>query len=301
MLVELASWHWIFLINVPLGLFGMWAIRRYLPEDSMSDVTRFDFIGCGLLSLAMVTFSLALDAPAQHDRLAWSAALFAASVLSVLVYILYARRSSSPLFPLRLFREPNMGVGLIGNLVCRIGSSAVPFLLPLLMQLQLGYSPVRSGLMMLPTAIAGTISKSWIAPLIHRYGYITFLLVNTMLVGLSIMSFAAIAPGWPLVLQFGQLALFGAANSMQYAAMNSVTLKGLNKRDAANGNSVFSMVQMLAISLGVTSGGALVDLFGQRTHINSGFAPAFLSMGAVTLVSALVFRRLDEGAVGPKG
>jgi EmrB/QacA subfamily drug resistance transporter len=301
-LVELASWHWIFLINVPLGVVGMWAIRRFLPEDSMLDVARFDFLGCGLLSLAMVTFSLALDAPAQHARAAWSAALFAASMLSVLIYGLYARRAARPLFALSLFRQPNMAVGLIGNLVCRIGSSAVPFLLPLLMQLQLGYSPVRSGLMMLPTAIAGTLSKPWIAPLVQRYGYLAFLLVNTVLVGLSIMSFAAIAPGWPLALQFAQLALFGATNSMQYAAMNSVTLKGLNKRDAANGNSLFSMVQMLAISLGVTSGGALVDLFGRGTHgAHSGFAPAFLAMGAVTLVSALVFRRLDAGALGRKG
>jgi len=168
----------------------------------------------------------------------------------------------------------------------------------LLMQLQLGYSPIRSGLMMLPTAIAGTISKPWIAPLIKRYGYSNFLLVNTVLVGASIMSFAAIVPGWPLLPQFAQLAWFGATNSMQFAAMNSVTLKGLNSRDAAHGNSLFSMVQMLAISLGVTVGGGLVSVFGHQA--NAGFAPAFLSMGAITLVSALVFRKLDTRSLQDK-
>jgi MFS transporter, DHA2 family, multidrug resistance protein len=304
LLAQFASWHWIFLINVPLGAVGMWAIQRYLPEDAMSDVARFDFVGCGLLSLAMVTFSLALDTPGPHARLGWAALLMAASAASAAGYMLYATRAANPLFRLSLLREPNIGVGLIGNLVCRIGSSSVPFLLPLLMQLELGYSPVISGLMMLPTAIAGTISKPWIAPLVQRHGYVAFLLVNTVLVGLAIMSFAAIAPGWPLALQFAQLALFGATNSMQYAAMNSVTLKGLNQRDAANGNSLFSMVQMLAISLGVTVGGVLVDLFGHSTRathaVNAGFAPAFLCMGAITLVSALVFRRLDTDALGAK-
>ncbi len=135
-----------------------------------------------------------------------------------------AIRSSS----CRLFSEPNFSVGLIGNLLCRIGSSAVPFLLPLLMQLQLGYSPLHSGLMMLPAAFAGTVAKGWISPLVKRYGYDKFLLWNTILVGASIVGFASFSVGTPLALEIAILAVFGACNSMQFAAMNSVTLKGLS-------------------------------------------------------------------------
>jgi EmrB/QacA subfamily drug resistance transporter len=298
LLVQTVGWHWIFLINVPIGLVGLLAVHRCLPEDAMTEVAPFDWIGGGLLSLCMVAFSLALDAPMTDHRAAWSGALFALSALAVLAYVLYARRWRNPLFELRLFREPNFSVGLIGNLVCRIGCSAVPFLLPLLMQLQLGYTPLHSGLMMLPVAIAGTLNKPWVAPLVKRFGYDTFLRVNTMVAGLCILSFAAISPGWPVALQIVQLAIFGAANSMQYAAMNSVTLKGLSPRDAASGNSLFSMVQMLAISLGVTIGGGLVGVFGGHGsgHGNAtgfGFAMSFLCMGVVTLLSTLVFRRLD--------
>ncbi|WP_287864916.1 multidrug transporter subunit MdtD [Achromobacter sp.] len=303
LLVQVASWHWIFMINVPIGLLGLIAVRRYLPEDALADVAPFDVLGCGLLSLCMVSFSLALDLPAGEGRMAWSSALFALSALTVLLYVAHARRRDNPLFQLRLFREPNFSVGLVGNLVCRVGSSAVPLLLPLLLQLQLGYTPLQSGLMMLPAAIAGTISKPWIAPLVRRFGYDTFLLANTVLVGAAIMSFAAISHDWPLPLQIAQLALFGAANSMQFAAMNSVTLKGLSTRDAGSGNSLFSMVQMLAIGLGVTIGGGLVGVFSgaDNAMLGRAFMLTFLCVGAITLLSALVFRRLDAESLNGAG
>ncbi|WP_317922424.1 MULTISPECIES: multidrug transporter subunit MdtD [unclassified Cupriavidus] len=297
-LVQSASWHWIFLINVPVGLVGLFAVRRYLPKGEAGVAPPFDWIGCGLLSLCMVTFSLALENGAHS---LWSALLIAVSLGSGLLYIPHARRHATPLFRLALFREPNFSVGLVGNLVCRIGSGAVPFLLPLLFQLQLGYSPFHSGLMLLPIAIAGTISKRWIVPLVNRFGYDMFLLVNTWIVGVSIASFAAMAPGWPLALSILQLSVFGCANSMQFAAMNSVTLKGLSREDAGSGNSLFSMVQMLAIGLGVTIGGGLVSLFSAKLGVAApAYRLAFLSMGLVTVLSGLVFRRLDAGQINPK-
>jgi EmrB/QacA subfamily drug resistance transporter len=297
-LVQSASWHWIFLINVPVGLVGLFAVHRYLPAGEVDAAPPFDWIGCGLLSLCMVTFSLALERGSVSSL---SAALMAASIASALLYIPHARRHRTPLFRLALFREPNFTVGLVGNLVCRIGSGAVPFLLPLLFQLQLGYSPFHSGLMLLPVAISGTISKRWIVPLVNRFGYDIFLLVNTVIVGASIASFAAISPGWPLGLSIVQLAIFGAANSMQFAAMNGVTLKGLSREDAGSGNSLFSMVQMLAIGLGVTIGGGLVSLFSAKLGVAApAYRLAFLSVGMITLASAMVFRRLDADLLNPK-
>ncbi|WP_244848658.1 DHA2 family efflux MFS transporter permease subunit [Caballeronia sp. SL2Y3] len=293
--VQSFTWHWIFLINVPIGAAGLYAVQRFLPHDTLHDAPPFDFIGCGLLSLCMVAFSLALDSPVQTHRGAVSAALFAVAAASAFAYIPYARYRRNPLFKLALFREPNFSVGLIGNLLCRIGSSAVPFLLPLMMQLDLGYSPLHSGLMMLPIAIAGTVSKRWIARLVKRYGYDTFLLVNTALVGASIVAFAAFSPSLPLAAEITILAIFGACNSMQFAAMNSVTLKGLSKQDAGSGNSLFSMVQMLAIGLGVSIGGSLVQVFeGHFGSASLGFKLSFVCMGVVTLLSGAVFRRLDS-------
>ncbi len=296
--VQAITWHWIFLINVPIGALGLYAVQRFLPAHGETQAPPFDFVGCGLLSLCMIAFSLAVDAPVPSHRLAWSAGLFALAVVSALAYIPHARRRSNPLFKLALFREPNFSVGLIGNLVCRIGSSAVPFLVPLLLQLQLGYTPLHSGLMMLPAALAGTLTKRWIAPLVRRYGYDTFLLVNTVIVGSSIVALALITRGTPLIVGIVILAVFGGANSMQFAAMNSVTLKGLSHEDAGSGNSLFSMVQMLAIGLGVSIGGGLVNLFSaQWGSAALGFRLSFVCVGVITLVSAWIFRHLDEAPV----
>ncbi|XAH26125.1 multidrug transporter subunit MdtD [Xylophilus sp. GW821-FHT01B05] len=293
--VQAVSWHWIFLINVPIGLVGLLAVWRHLPDDALPDTPAFDLAGYGLLALGMVGFSLALDAHLGAHAWFWSGGLLLLSLAAVLLYVPYARRRSDPLFRLSLFREPNFSVGLIGNLVCRVGSSAVPFLLPLLMQLELGYSPLQSGLMLLPAALAGVVAKSWIAPLVRRYGYEAFLLVNTVVVGLSITAFALISSATPLALEIAILAIFGASNSMQFAAMNSVTLKGLSIKDAASGNSLFSMVQMLAIGLGVSIGGGLVQAMG--SHVDSAitaFRISFVCVGVITLASALVFRRLGK-------
>ncbi|HTI16667.1 MAG TPA: DHA2 family efflux MFS transporter permease subunit [Trinickia sp.] len=294
-LAQAVSWHWIFLINVPIGAIGLIAVHRFLPADAHSDAPPFDWLGYGLLSIAMVAFSLGVEPPVETHQALWCTSLFALSTITALAYIPYAKRRRHPLFELALFREPNFSIGLIGNLVCRIGSSAVPFLLPLLLQLELGYTPLHSGLMMLPAALAGTVSKRWVAPLIRRYGYDSFLLVNTLVVGGSIVAFALISQGTPLLIDIAILAAFGASNSMQFAAMNSVTLKGLSSRDASSGNSLFSMVQMLAMGLGVSIGGGLVELFSmQWGSAVLAFKVSFASVGVITLVSAFIFRRLES-------
>ncbi|ANN71690.1 MFS transporter [Bordetella bronchialis] len=292
--VETLSWHWIFLINVPVGLIGMWAVRHHMPAGVREDTPPFDFVGCVLLATCLVAFSTALDLPAESHRGAWAAALLALSVLSALGYYLHARGRSNPLFPLSLFRETNYAVGIAGNLVCRIGAAAVPFLLPLMMQLGMGYTPLHSGLMLVPVAAAGAVSKSWVAPMIKRYGYPRFLIFNTLFVGFWIISFALFSRDWPLWLQIVQLAAFGLGNSMQYSAMNSVALTSLSPQQAGAGNSLFAMFQMVAMGLGVTVGGALVTLLaGPERHLEPAFAWSFVCVGLITWLSALVWRRLD--------
>lgn len=288
------AWNWIFLINIPIGVLGMVAVRRFLTDDALTQPPPFDFVGCGLLSLCMAAFSLALDVPGDRHQGLLSAVLFGVALAAALCYIPHARRRQNPLFSLALFGQRNFSVGLVGNLLCRIGSGAVPFLLPLLMQLQLGYSPLHSGLMLLPAAVGGILSKRYVVPLVQHFGYNRFLLVNTVLVGASIASFGLISPGWPLALEILQIGIFGASNSMQFAAMNSVTLKGLGARDAGSGNSLFSMVQILAIGLGVIIGGGVVNLLSASAgEAAMAYRWAFIVTGLFTLASGLIFRALE--------
>ncbi|MCF8206552.1 MAG: multidrug transporter subunit MdtD [Methylotenera sp.] len=306
-LVEVASWHWIFLINLPVGLLGALATLRWMPRPAAGAPMRFDLAGYLLLAFGMVALSLALDGLSGLGlRQASVLVLMIFGLASLVAYWLHALRRPDPLFSPRLFRVGSLRIGLIGNLFSRLGSSCMPFLIPLLLQVTMGYSPAQAGMMMLPVALASMSMKRITTPLIQRHGYRRVLVVNTGLVGLTMASFALSSPQQPLVMLLLQLAAFGAVNSMQFTAMNTLTLKDLEPASASSGNSLLSMVQMLAMGMGVAAAGAVLAAFTEFFGSEPGGArtlPAFQAtfgcMALITLASAGIFWQLaaaDSGA-----
>jgi len=302
-LVQYASWHWIFLINVPVGLIGCFATLRVMPDLRAADRRRFDGVGYALLAFGMVAISLAIDGVSGLGlRQVGVLVLLVFGFASITAYWLHAVRRPYPLFEPALFGIPTLSIGLLGNLFSRLGSGCMPFLIPLLLQVSMGYSPLRAGLMMLPIALAGMAMKRFATPLITRYGYRKVLVVNTSLVGLTMASFGLATPEQPVALHIVQLIAFGAVNSLQFTAMNTITLKDLDGSLASAGNSLLSMVQMLAMSLGVAAASAVLSgytgIFGSETPIATlhAFEATFASMGLVTLASALIFWNLPSEA-----
>ncbi|MDO4682308.1 MAG: multidrug transporter subunit MdtD [Lautropia sp.] len=298
-LVEKASWHWIFLLNLPVGMVGAIATLRYMPDLRRVDVGRFDLSGYLMLGMAMVTISLALDG---MSGLGWAQAvvtlLMVSGLAALTAYWLHALRHPSPLFSPLLFQVPTYRVGILGNLFARIGSGAMPFLVPLLLQVGMGFSPMDAGLMMLPVALSSMGVKRVVTRIIQRHGYRRVLILNTQMLGLCIACFALMTPEQPLWLRVVQLSIFGAINSMQFTAMNTVTLKDLAPAWAASGNGLFSMVQMLGMSLGITCAATLLHAFsswlgaGQGTDALPGFRAAFVAIGLLTAGSAFIFSQL---------
>ncbi|WP_020201048.1 MULTISPECIES: multidrug transporter subunit MdtD [Cupriavidus] len=307
-LTEAFSWHWIFLINVPVGLLGGLATLRYMPNSRLHGVARFDTSGYVLLAIAMLTLSFSLDGLAELGfEHAVVLMLLIASMASLTAYVLHATRHRRPLFALRLFRIHTFSVGLLGNLFARIGNGAMPFLVPLTLQISLGYSPLQAGMMILPVTAAGMASKRLATKLIERYGYRRVLVTNTFVVGLTMASFAVISPREPFALILLQLAVFGAVNSIQFTAMNTVTLKDLGTAGASGGNSLLSMVQMLSMSLAVTSAGALLATFQGvfarhgTTSALPAFHATFICVGLITSASAWIFLQLSPDVARPAG
>jgi len=218
---------------------------------------------------------------------------------SLAAYWLRAARREDALFPLRLFEINTFSVGILGNLFARIGSGAMPFLIPLLLQVCLAYTPAQAGVMLIPVALAAILSKRIGPPLIRRVGYRKVLLVNTLLVGAAIISFALIGsttPTWLLILQ---LACFGAVNSLQFTAMNTITLFDLEGPNASSGNSLLSMIMMLSMSLGVAIAGGLLAAFddgSQGPAALAAFHATFLTVGLITCASAWIFWQLAPAA-----
>ncbi|MGJ7500406.1 multidrug transporter subunit MdtD [Variovorax sp. ZT5P49] len=302
-LVQYASWHWIFLINVPVGLLGCIATLKYMPDLRGVVQKRFDSVGYAMLAFGMVAISLSLDGVGLRQGGVMVVLIF--GFASIVAYWLRASRTPEPLFAPSLFHVPTLSIGLIGNLFSRLGSSCMPFLVPLLLQVSMGYTPVRAGLMMLPIALAGMAMKRFATPLITRHGYRRVLVVNTMLVGCTMASFGLTAPGQPMALHVLQLLAFGAVNSLQFTAMNTITLKDLDGSMASSGNSLLSMVQMLAMSLGVAAAGAVLagynGIFGTETpaHTLDAFQATFASMGLITVASAMIFWHLPSEVRAP--
>jgi EmrB/QacA subfamily drug resistance transporter len=298
-LVEYASWQWIFLINIPVGVAGCIATIRYMPDSRTQATAPFDIAGYVLLAVSMVALSISLEGMSDPGmRGALVAMLLLIGLVCLAAYWLRAARRPDPLFPLELFKVDTFSVGLLGNLFARIGSGSMPFLIPLLLQVALGYTPFEAGMMMMPVAAAGIVVKRFATILIRQVGYRNVLIANTMLAGLAICSFAIVSPEQPFWVRLLQLALLGAVNSLQFTAMNTLTLKDLEGPLASSGNSLLSMVMMLSISLGVAAAGALLATFAglvdgvQGSKPLAAFQATFIAMGLITAASASIFWQL---------
>lgn len=308
LLVEIASWHWIFLINLPAGFIAGLLGMRLMPDFRASSLPPFDFPGYALLAFTMVAITVALDSIGGLGlQRAEVAILIFSGLASLAAYWLHAARKEAarthapPLFPLSLFRTPTFLIGILGNFFARIGNGAMPFLLPLMLQIRLDYAPFKAGLMMIPVAVAGISAKALVGPLVARLGYRWVLVANTFLLGIMICAFGLISPTTPFWWLIIQLLFFGAINSLQFSVMNSVTLKDLQPQQASSGNSLLSMVMQLSMSLGVSTAGALLAAFSAATGNGNdrAFTIAFICMGTITLASSWIFLRLRKDGADP--
>lgn len=297
-LVEVASWHWIFLINLPIGVIAAVAAWRVMPDHRSHAIQPFDFSGYLLLAFGMVALSLALDGISELGFAHAAVLLLAVAGLASLIgYWLHAANTAHPLFPLRMFRIPSFRIGILGNLFARIGSGSMPFLIPLLLQVGMGMGPMAAGLMMVPVALAGMASKRAAVALVNRLGYRRVLMLNTVLVGFSMAGFVLVAQNQPLWLRIIQFSLFGAVNSLQFTVMNTVTLRDLHNDSSSPGNSLLSMVMMLATGFGVATAGSLLAAFSNHFDGHGALAAlhaTFIAMGAITLTSTLIFWQLND-------
>ncbi|MDQ7988354.1 MAG: multidrug transporter subunit MdtD [Candidatus Dactylopiibacterium sp.] len=297
-LAERFSWHWIFLINVPIGLLGLALTLRIMPPLRAESVQPFDWLGFGLFAAGIMLVSLALEGLGE---LGWAFSLSAWMLIVgaglLTSYWLHAMRASSPLFPPDLFRINSFAVGILGNLFARLGSGGVPFLLPLMLQLGLHYTPTQAGLMLVPMALAALVARLGVGKLVSRFGYRRLLTVNTLIVGILIASFASVAFEPPMWLLLVQLALLGYANGLQFTLMNTVTLLDLDGAHASSGNSLLSVTMQLSMSLGVAASAALLGGFARalgETDVLEVFPYTFLSIGVMGMVAAAIFLQLQR-------
>lgn len=309
-LVEYASWHWIFFINIPVGIIGILSTLKYMPHLTRGgDLFPFDKIGFILFSTFMLTITLGLEGIGElHLAYAPMVLLMIFGLVCLVGYVLYSRYTARPLFSPDLFKVRNFSVGILGNLFARLGNGAMPFLTPLLLQIGLGYSPMKAGLSMIPMTVGALISKSAATRLVNRFGYRTILTVNTLLLGLMIGLFSTIDKTMNYWLMMAIFTVFGIINSLQFTAMNTVTLVDLSDQQASSGNSLLSVIMQLSMSMGVAIAAAILSEFTGVTSLTAAhdviaaFAKTFLCLGFLAAISTVIFVHIkpDSGKVPPK-
>src|SRR5208337_4293168 len=177
--------------------------------------------------------------------------LLAISLALIFGYGLHAVRTQFPLLQLGLFRIRTFAAAVGGSFFTRLGIGGVPFLLPLLYQLGLGFTPIQSGLLVMPQAIASMSMKPFMPGILRRIGYRGVLISNTLILGVLLMIFSTIGlrtPVWALVLQ---AFVYGAFTSLQYTSMNTLVYADIAEKDTSSASSIASTMQQMSISFGV--------------------------------------------------
>ena len=298
-LVQYASWHWIFLINLPVGLAAAWLTLAIMPDfPRVAGVGRFDFVGFVLFGAGALGVSIAVEMFQRGHSAVQTVALMVLSVLAFAGYVRHAKRIEQPLYDKNLLKVRTYRLGLSGNLVSRIGMSSLPFLLPMLLQVGFGYSATVAGWALAPIAAASIFAKPLIKPLVMRWGYRRVLVANTCIIGVQIIMMALLRQNTPLWIMLPFLLLVGACNSIQFTTMNTITLADVRPYQAASGTSLMSVNQQLAVGFGTAISAALLHYFTSSQifggSVQGAFCWTFVVIGGSTCLSAWIFARLNR-------
>jgi EmrB/QacA subfamily drug resistance transporter len=301
LIVGYLHWRVIFFLNIPIGLAGLILVYLHLPDYREERTPPLDFVGLILFGSGVALLSYVLEIFGEHTLSADAmSGLLALSIALLAGYGIHGRGLPFPLLKLKLFSIRTFRAAVSGSFFTRLGIGGVPFLLPLLYQVGLGFTPIQSGLLIMPQAIASMSMKAVMPRLLRRIGYRGVLISNTLILGALLMVFATIGfrtPVWMIVLQ---AFLYGAFTSLQYTSMSTLVFADIPEADASSASSIASTAQQMSISFGVAGAGLATAFFIPSSHSNPaemihGIHKALIALGILTVFSTLVFCGLKSG------
>jgi EmrB/QacA subfamily drug resistance transporter len=310
LIVGYFHWRVIFFLNIPIGLAGLVMVYMHLPDYREENMHPLDLEGLILFGTGIALLSYVLEVFGEHTLSAREiTGMLAISSALLCGYWLHARGLPFPLLQLQLFRIRTFRAAVNGGLFTRLGIGGVPFLLPLLYQTGLGYTPIQSGLLIMPQAIAAMSMKAIMRRLLGSIGYRGVLVSNTLIIGALLALFTTIGahtPVWYIVV----LAFFyGGFTSLQYTSMNTLVYSDIGEHDTSSASTIASTMQQLAISFGVAVAGLTTAFFlpatsyAEPAEMIRGIHKALWVLAGLTIVSTTVFaslRRDDGDAVSQR-
>ena len=298
-----ASWHWIFIINVPIGLIGIVLALRYIDDVRVAGLERFDIAGVALAGagVAGLAFGLSVVGLGLLPPIV-VAGLIAGGAIFLGAYLVHARQTPAPVLDFSLVRIPTLRATVIGGSLFRLGIGSLSFLLPLMLQLGFDYTPLESGLLTFTAAVGAFTMKSVAARIIRRFGFRRVLIVNALISSAFTAACAGFTPATPFAVMAAVLLIGGFFRSLQFTATNTIAYADVDPPRMSRATSLVSVAQQLSIAAGVAVGALAVELAVQAKGAGvitaADFRPAFLLVGAIAGASALLFWSLppDAGA-----
>src|SRR5271155_1916685 len=252
----IAYFHWsvIFFVNIPIGLCGLYMVYRHLPDYRAARNYPLDIVGLVLFGSGIALLSYVLEVFGETTLSGGEIlGLLGVSISLLGAYGLHTSRTKHPLLRLKLLAVRTFRVAISGNLFTRLGIGGIPFLLPLLYQVGLGFSPIQSGMLIMPQAVAAMSLKPTMPLILKKFGFRTVLVTNTLMLGIMIMVFGTIGAGTPAWLLVLIAFAYGFLPSMQYTSMNSLAYADVNEHEAAGASTIASTVQQMAVSFGIAT------------------------------------------------
>lgn len=295
-LVTYASWQWIFLINIPIGVLGLFLSGVFMPNMKAS-VTRFDWAGFLLFGGALVAMTLGMEMTSNRS-FNWIIALsvLLLGLLLFVLYVYYASRVVNPLIGFSLFKYRTFNIGTKVNVILRICGSGAPFLLPLMLQVAYGYPADIAGWLLTPIAISSIICKPFLRPLLIRFGYKRVLMASTLLLCVSLILFGLMQKSWSVWWLLPPLVLYGAAMSALFTATNTLTISGFSKEKNSEGSTLLSVTQQVGLGLGIAFAAVVLNLYldiFKQSAVAQAFSYTFFSVAAIGILQFWLILKLE--------
>ncbi|ATB48866.1 MFS transporter [Corallococcus macrosporus DSM 14697] len=300
LILGVADWPWIFFINVPVGLLGMLAVARFVPPLHQPDPGPFDTRGFVLAAVAITTLIGAAETVGIGLMpLPLQLGLAAIALSSLAAYVRHALRVERPVLDLRLLRIDTFRASMIGGTLTRMGLGATPFLLPLLFQVGLGWTPVEAGLVTIGSGV-GALSCKSVAPfIIRRFGFRQTLIFANLASAIMTALPAFFRSSTPIPLIVGVLVVSGFMRSLQFTATNTVAYADIPRDTVSSASTVSVVTMQMALGLGISFGGLMLHLArgpGEAPLTPDRFVLPFIAVGVVSSLAGPLYRRLSPNA-----
>jgi EmrB/QacA subfamily drug resistance transporter len=299
LLLEVANWRWIFFINIPVGLLGIGAAKRFVPRLRQTHPGPFDAFGFVSAAVGMVTViwlaeSVGSDLLSLNGRL-WVAA---GAILAWIAFVHHSLRTRSPMLDLRLLAKATYRASMLGGSALRLGIGATPFLLPLLLQVALGWSPVKAGSLMAAMTVGSMLARFGGTYAIRALGFRTAMIITAALTGLFTAAPALFDTDTSIAFVLASLLAVGFFRAAHYVASTAIAFADIAPHDVSRASTLSTVIQQISLSFGVSFAGATLYISaGASSHYTAQqFVLPFVSLGLVTLLAVPVYAALDAQA-----